>query len=213
MEAMVLASPNLGRIVMTVYLLDPIFRRRQRQRLNKGEERNSLSRRLHHGTDGGFRTGDYLAQFNAASCLNLLIALISVSIALEYQRLLEGKGGSERVPATWLRTLSTFSTDGVVYLVSTSSRTIRGRPGLCGTRRLRSEAGREDHDRSTRAPMAADRTSGLRAGARPGNDRRGPGAAFREAGIASLDPATIARTKRRLCRSPGPDRMPSREDS
>jgi TnpA family transposase len=114
------AWQEFGRIVKTNYLLDyvrdPIFRREQRVALNKGEERNSLSKRLHHGTDGGFRTGDYLAQLNAASCLNLLIALISVSNALEYQRLWEGMGGAARVPVPWLKTLSTFSTDGVVYL-------------------------------------------------------------------------------------------------
>ncbi|HZE99240.1 MAG TPA: Tn3 family transposase [Planctomycetota bacterium] len=95
---------------------DPMFRRHQREGLNKGEERNSLSRRLHHGTDGGFRSGDYLAQLNAASCLNLLIALISVSNAVEYQRLWGRKGPADRVPASWFKTLSTFSTDGVVYL-------------------------------------------------------------------------------------------------
>lgn len=114
------AWQDLGRIVKTNYLLDyvrdPIFRREQRVALNKGEERNGLSRRLHHGTDGGFRTGDYLAQLNAASCLNLLISLISVSNALEYQKLWEGKSVAGRVPAVWLKTLSTFSTDGVVYL-------------------------------------------------------------------------------------------------
>jgi TnpA family transposase len=114
------AWQDFSRIVKTNYLLDyvrdPVFRREQRVALNKGEERNGLSRRLHHGSDGGFRTGDYLAQLNSASCLNLLIGMISVSNALEYQRLWEEMGGAARVPASWLKTLSTFSTDGVVYL-------------------------------------------------------------------------------------------------
>jgi hypothetical protein len=59
---------------------------------------------------------DYLAQLNSASCLNLLIAMISVSNALEYQRVWQAEGGPELVPVSYLKTLSTFSTDGVIYL-------------------------------------------------------------------------------------------------
>jgi TnpA family transposase len=114
------AWQDFSRIVKTNYLLDyvrdPIFRREQRVALNKGEERNGLSRRLHHGSDGGFRTGDYLAQLNSASCLNLLIGMISVSNALEFERVWQDRGGRDWVPVSHLKTLSTFSTDGVVYL-------------------------------------------------------------------------------------------------
>jgi TnpA family transposase len=114
------AWQDLSRMVKTNYLLDyvrdPIFRREQRVALNKGEERNWLAKRLHHGTDGGFRTGDYLSQLNSASCLNLLIAMISVSNALEFERVWQARGGPDWAPVSHLKTLSTFSTDSVVYL-------------------------------------------------------------------------------------------------
>lgn len=114
------AAQDLGRLVKTLFLLDyirdRILRRRVLGGLNLGEERNALARRFFHGTDGGFRTGDHLAQLYAASCMNLLIAVVAVSNTLEYQRVWATLGGAGRVPVAQLRHLSPLSTEGLVYL-------------------------------------------------------------------------------------------------
>lgn len=114
------AWQDLGRLVKTIYLLDyvsdPALRRRVLVGLNKGEERNALAKRFFHGTDGGFRTGDHLAQLHAVSCLNLLISTVAVANTMEYQRVWEEKGGAASIPIKALRHLSPLSSEGVIYL-------------------------------------------------------------------------------------------------
>ena len=119
-SALFKAWQDLGRLVQTQYLLDYIADRRFRRRvlvgLNLGEEKHAVSRRFFHETDGGFRTGDHLAQLYAASCLNLLIGAVAVSNTLEYQRAWTKLGGPARIPVERLRILSPLSTEGVIYL-------------------------------------------------------------------------------------------------
>ena len=111
---------DLGRIDKTTFLLDfirdPELRRRQRVGLNLGEEKHAVARRLFHGTDGGFRSADHLAQIYAASCLNLLIAAMAVSNTLEFQRGWDRIGGPAAIPRDHLRTLSPLTTEQVTYL-------------------------------------------------------------------------------------------------
>ncbi len=114
------AWEDLGRLVTTRWVLDyvgdPKLRRRTLVELNKGEQKHGLAKKFFHGTDGGFRTGDHLAQLHATSCLNLLIGCVAVANTLEYQRVWEEKGGQEALALRSLRHLSPLSSEGVIYL-------------------------------------------------------------------------------------------------
>jgi TnpA family transposase len=114
------AWEDLGRLVTTRWVLDyvgdPKLRRRTLVELNKGEQKHGLAKKFFHGTDGGFRTGDHLAQLHATSCLNLLIACVAVANTLEYQRVWDEKGGEGAMPLRSLRHLSPLSSEGVIYL-------------------------------------------------------------------------------------------------
>lgn len=114
------AWDDLGRLVTTRWVLDyvgdPKLRRTGLIELNKGEQKHGLAKKFFHGTDGGFRTGDHLAQLHATSCLNILIGCVAVANTLEYQRVWEEKGGQEALALRSLRHLSPLSSEGVVYL-------------------------------------------------------------------------------------------------
>jgi TnpA family transposase len=114
------AWQDLGRLVITHWVLDyvsdPKLRRTVLVGLNKGEEVHAIGKTFFHGTDGGFRTGDHLAQLHATSCLNLLIASVSVANTLELDRVWREKGGAEKIPLRTLRHLSPLSSESVIYL-------------------------------------------------------------------------------------------------
>ncbi len=114
------AWQDLGRLVTTRWVLDyvgdPKLRRAALVGLNKGEQKHGLAKKFFHGTDGGFRTGDHLAQLHATSCLNLLIACVAVGNTLEFERVRTEKGVREDVPLRSLRHLSPLSSEGVIYL-------------------------------------------------------------------------------------------------
>jgi TnpA family transposase len=70
------ALAALGRLVKTRnilrYLHDAPFRRRIQAQLNRGESRHALARWLFFANQGEFRTSDYEAMMNKASCLSLV---------------------------------------------------------------------------------------------------------------------------------------------
>jgi TnpA family transposase len=73
---------EFGRLVKTAYLAEYLrseeLRRRVLLGLNKGESLNSLARKLFYGGQGEIRDRTYEEQLNAASSLNLLLAVIVV---------------------------------------------------------------------------------------------------------------------------------------
>ena len=70
------ALTTLGRLVKTGnvlrYLHDAPFRRLIQAQLNRGESRHALARWLFFANQGEFRTSDYEAMMNKASCLSLV---------------------------------------------------------------------------------------------------------------------------------------------
>ena len=114
------AWEDLGRLVTTRWVLDyvgdPKLRRTAIVELNKGEQKHGLAKKFFHGTDGGFRTGDHLAQLHATSCLNLLIACVAVGNTLEFERIWVEKGGQASLPLRSLRHLSPLLSEDVIYL-------------------------------------------------------------------------------------------------
>jgi TnpA family transposase len=70
------ALAALGRLVKTRnilrYLHDAPFRRLIQAQLNRGESRHALARWLFFANQGEFRTSDYEAMMNKASCLSLV---------------------------------------------------------------------------------------------------------------------------------------------
>jgi TnpA family transposase len=114
------AWEDLGRLVTTRWVLDyvgdPKLRRTAIVELNKGEQKHGLAKKFFHGTDGGFRMGDHLAQLHATSCLNLLIACVAVGNTLEFERVWMEKGGQASLPLRSLRHLSPLSSEDVIYL-------------------------------------------------------------------------------------------------
>ncbi|MCI0393082.1 MAG: Tn3 family transposase [Acidobacteria bacterium] len=73
---------EFGRLIKTAYLAEYLrseeLRRRVLLGLNKGESLNSLARKLFYGGQGEIRDRTYEDQLNAASSLNLLLAVIVV---------------------------------------------------------------------------------------------------------------------------------------
>jgi TnpA family transposase len=73
---------EFGRLIKTAYLAEYLrseeLRRRVLLGLNKGESLNSLARKLFYGGQGEIRDRTYEEQLNAASSLNLLLAVIVV---------------------------------------------------------------------------------------------------------------------------------------
>ena len=67
---------NLGRIIKTQYIFryitDPALRRTVQLKLNKGEYRHNLPRRVFFANQGKFTTGDYAEIMNKASTLSLV---------------------------------------------------------------------------------------------------------------------------------------------
>jgi TnpA family transposase len=70
------ALSQLGRLVKTIHILRYVHDEKLRQaiqmQLNRGEFRHILAKWLFFANQGDFRTGDYEAIMNKASCLSLL---------------------------------------------------------------------------------------------------------------------------------------------
>jgi TnpA family transposase len=73
---------EFGRLIKTAYLAEYLHNEELRRRvllgLNKGESLNALARKLFYGGQGEMRDRTYEDQLNAASSLNLLLAVIVV---------------------------------------------------------------------------------------------------------------------------------------
>jgi len=73
---------EFGRLIKTAYLAEYLHSEELRRRvllgLNKGESLNALARKLFYGAQGEMRDRTYEEQLNAASSLNLLLAVIVV---------------------------------------------------------------------------------------------------------------------------------------
>jgi TnpA family transposase len=73
---------EFGRLIKTAYLAEYLHNEELRRRvllgLNKGESLNALARKLFYGGQGEMRDRTYEEQLNAASSLNLLLAVIVV---------------------------------------------------------------------------------------------------------------------------------------
>ena len=71
-----------GRLLRTIDILsfisDPAYRQRVGSMLNKGEAVHSLGRALAYGQQGALSDRDFASQLNRATCLSLLINVISV---------------------------------------------------------------------------------------------------------------------------------------
>ena len=81
----------LGRLVKTRnvlrYLHDTPFRRLIQAQLNRGESRHALARWLFFANQGEFRTSDYEAIMNKASCLSLLSNAVVLWNTLHMERI------------------------------------------------------------------------------------------------------------------------------
>jgi TnpA family transposase len=85
------ALTALGRLVKTRnvlrYLHDTPFRRLIQAQLNRGESRHALARWLFFANQGEFRTSDYEAIMNKASCLSLLSNAVVLWNTLHMERI------------------------------------------------------------------------------------------------------------------------------
>jgi TnpA family transposase len=85
------ALTTLGRLVKTRnvlrYLHDAPLRRRIQAQLNRGESRHALARWLFFANQGEFRTSDYEAMMNRASCLGLLSNAVVLWNTLQMARI------------------------------------------------------------------------------------------------------------------------------
>jgi TnpA family transposase len=85
------ALTALGRLVKTRnilrYLHDAPLRRRIQAQLNRGESRHALARWLFFANQGEFRTSDYEAMMNRASCLGLLSNAVVLWNTLQMARI------------------------------------------------------------------------------------------------------------------------------
>lgn len=86
------ANRELGRIFKTEsileYLSDPIFRKRQRQGLLKGEQMNQLARHVAFGKRGRVTPRNFYEQKNTCSCLTLIMSCIVYWQAKEIGRIM-----------------------------------------------------------------------------------------------------------------------------
>ena len=85
------ALTTLGRLVKTRnvlrYLHDAPFRRLIQAQLNRGESRHALARWLFFANQGEFRTSDYEAMMNRASCLSLLSNAVVLWNTVQMERI------------------------------------------------------------------------------------------------------------------------------
>ncbi|MBF0393960.1 MAG: Tn3 family transposase [Alphaproteobacteria bacterium] len=97
------ALAALGRLVKTRnilrYLHDAQLRRAIQAQLNRGESRHALARWLFFANQGEFRTGDYEAMMNKASCLGLLSNAMVLWNTLQMERIVADlRSGGMLVP-------------------------------------------------------------------------------------------------------------------
>ncbi len=87
------ANRELGRVFKTehilTYMTDPLFRRRIRRGLLKGEEFHALAREVAYGKQGRITTRDLDEQKNTSSCLTLIMACLIYWQAKEINRVIE----------------------------------------------------------------------------------------------------------------------------